>query len=791
MSRATDISAIMDLPAQKKKAIIGLMKSHQWIGRSVPRIDAKDKVTGATKYAGDIILPGMLWGGVKRSEYPHALIKKIHTEKARLIEGVAAVLTHEDIPGLNGFGIVVQDQPVLCKDKVRFVGDAIALVAAESEESMSNALNAIEVEYEPLPVVTDPISAVSSPILVHEEKPWQFADGNVFWKNTIEQGDIEAAFKDAHLIIENTYRTSRQMPGFMETESGVAAIDGDGDITIWCSGQHPHREQMQVARSLGYPMEKIRIISNPVGGAFGGKEEITVQIYLALLALKTGMPVKIIFSREESIVCGLKRHPMVIKIKTAVSEKGELLANDVTIYADTGAYASVGFGVLSLTMEAACGPYRIPNARVTGYCVYTNNGISGAVRGFGTPQAAYAMENQMNLIAARLGIDPIELRLKNALSRGDKAPLGYSITQSLETKAVLKKMRHSVIWKERANWKGKNKKPSIKRGIGIAIGIHPVGYGKNLPDTGRADIRINKDGRFRIACGCPDLGQGNATCYTQIGAEALRCPVSMIDMVFGDSRLAPNSSASSSSRAVYATGRAIVDGAEKMLKSIIDTASVIYGIEKDDLLIKNSNVFHRQSMKKICSYKEIAPFIIEKGTDTCEGVFDVPNAAAPFEAYCIPHHVYSVIGNIVMLEVDTDTGQCQIQRIVSIPDCGVVINPKGLEGQAEGGSLMGAGYALLEDVVVKDGITLTDEFSTSKIYTALDAPKILVLPVEGYEESGPFGAKGIAEAVTVAVAPAITNAIYDATGTLPNSIPVTSEKLFMAIAKNLKDKKRL
>ncbi|MCX8109893.1 MAG: molybdopterin-dependent oxidoreductase [Syntrophorhabdaceae bacterium] len=745
-------------------------------------MDGLDKVKGTTRYASDMVLPDMLWGGIKRSTYPHARIKKIYTEKAKKQSGVVAVLTYEDVSGLNGFGIVVQDQPVLCKDKVRYVGDAIALVAAETEDALASGLDAIGIEYEPLPVVDDPVAAVTSQTLVHEEKPWQFAQGNILWQNTINNGDVESALKDAFLVVENTYRTSRQMPAFLETESGVAAIDGEGNITIWCSGQHPHREQMQVARSLGYPLEKIRIISNPVGGAFGGKEEITTQIHLGLLTLKTGRPIKIVLSRRDSIVCGLKRHPMVIKIKTAVSKKGELLGNDVTIYADTGAYASVGFGVLSLTMEAACGPYKIPNARVTGYCVYTNNGISGAVRGFGTPQAAYAMESQMNLIAERLGMDPVDLRLKNVLSRGDISPLGYRVTQSLEAKTILERIRESKTWKDRVKWKKKSKGPWIKRGVGVAIGIHPVGYGKNLPDTGRASIKIDEKGLFHIACGCPDLGQGNATCYAQIGAEALKCPISMIKVIYGDSGLAPNSSASSSSRAVYATGNAIVDGSKNMLKSIIDVASELYGIEKENLIIKDSSIFERQSLKKICSYRDIAPVLIERHMDTAHGAFDVPNADAPFEAYCIPHYVYSAIGNIVRIEVDTQTGQCHIKEIISLPDCGVVINPMGLEGQAEGGSLMGAGYALLEDVVMKDGITLTDELATSKIYTALDAPKVKVLPVEGHEESGPFGAKGIAEAVTVAVAPAVIHAIYDATGVLSDSIPVTPERLFMAMA---------
>lgn len=764
------------------------MKHPRWIGRSVPRIDAFDKVKGAIRYASDIMLPGMLWGGIKRSVYPHARIIKINTEKAKKQPGVVAVLTYEDVPGLNGFGIVVQDQPVLCRDKVRYVGDAIALVAAETEEALTCGLDAIDVEYEPLPPVVDPVDAVTSDVLVHEERPWQFTQGNVFWKNTIEHGDVERALRDSHLVIENTYKTSRQMPGFLETESGVAAIDRDGNITIWCSGQHPHREQMQISRSLGYPIEKIRIISNPVGGAFGGKEEITIQIHLALLTLKTGRPVKIVLSRRDSIICGLKRHPMVIKIKTAVSEKGKLIGNDVTIYADTGAYASVGFGVLSLTMEAACGPYKIPNARVTGYCVYTNNGISGAVRGFGTPQAAYAMECQMNIIAERLGIDPVELRLKNVLSRGDISPLGYRVTQSLEAKTILERIRRSRTWKDREKWKEKKTGPCIKRGVGVALGIHPVGYGKNLPDTGRASIKIDEKGMFHIACGCPDLGQGNATCYAQIGAEALMCPISMVRVVFGDSGLAPNSSASSSSRAVYATGNAIIDGAEKMLKSIIDVASDLYGIKKEGLIVKNSSIFDRRSLRKICSFRDIAPVLIEKNMDNVCGVFDVPDAQSPLEAYCIPHYVYSAIGNIVRLEIDTSTGQCHIKEIISIPDCGVVINPMGLEGQAEGGSLMGAGYALLEDVVMQDGITLTDELATSKIYTALDAPKIKVLPVEGYEESGPFGAKGIAEAVTVAVAPAIIHAIFDATVVLPASIPVTPEKLFIAMSGNRRSK---
>ena len=356
-----------------------MRKEFTWVGRSIPRKDGTGKVTGETKYFSDMSLPNMLWAKAVRSKHPHALIKKIDTTRAQSVPGVVTVLTHKDIPGLNAFGIVKPDQPVLCSDKVRYLGDSVAVVAAESKEIAEAAAELVEVEYEPLPVVSDPLKAM------RPESPKVHASGNIQRHATVRVGNVEDAFRSAKVVVENTFRTGRQMHMFLETEAGIGMLDEKGDIVLYVGGQSPYRDQMQVSRALGIPPERVRVISTPVGGAFGGKEENTVQIHLALLALKTKRPVKMVWTREESGISGIKRHPMIVTMKTAANSKGELVANQVRIVADTGAYVSLGPTVLDVAMENSCGPYRIPNIDIDAYLVYTNNGVSGAFRGFGAP----------------------------------------------------------------------------------------------------------------------------------------------------------------------------------------------------------------------------------------------------------------------------------------------------------------------------------------------------------------------------------------------------------------------
>lgn len=754
--------------------------SFQWINRSIPRPDAEGKTTGETKFMSDLSLPGMLWGAILRSEQPHALIKSIDCSAAEKLPGVVAVLTHRDVPGLNGYGITVQDQPVLCQDKVRYMGDAVAVVAAETQQQARTALAAIKVEYESLPLVTDPVAAVENkPAKVH-------GGGNVYRLTRVENGDVEEAFQRASVIEENTYYTSRQMHGFLETEGGVAAIDQEGMITVWCGSHYPHRDQLQIARSLNYPREKIRVIANPVGGGFGGKDEITIQIHLALLTLKTGRPVKIVLSREESIVAGWKRHPMIIKIKTGADCEGRLLANQVTIYADTGAYASLGGSVLNVAVENASGPYRVPNVKKTGYCVYTNNGVAGAMRGFGDNQAAFAMETQMDLLAHRLGLDPMEIRLRNGLKQGDKAALGHTITQSIGTLPTLEAAAKWYGWQQREAWKSQSPRPWIKRGVGLATAVKGVGLGRGLVDISRAVIELDSEGCFTVAVGCPDIGQGNTVAFTQIAAESLCCDLSEVTTVNGDTLLTPDAGSSTASRSVYAAGNAIIDAATKMLELLKAEGARRLGVPPEELINRHSTLVSSKDPQVACTYKELAPALVNTGAHRVAGSFTVPVPDKGIEgAAGLPHLVYSAVTNVAMVEVNTLTGECEVIKVLSIPDAGRIINRQGLEGQAEGGVLMGMGYALCEDVVMEGGQVMTPNLSTYIMHTTLDAPESEIIPVEELEPSGPFGAKGIGEAISVAVTPAITNAIIDATGISVKSLPVTPEKLLAELRKSM------
>ncbi|MDI6600681.1 MAG: molybdopterin-dependent oxidoreductase [Thermoanaerobacteraceae bacterium] len=748
----------------------------KYVGKDIPRVDAYEKVTGTTKYMSDLSFDGMLWGKVLRSIHPHALIKSIDTSKAKALPGVEAVVTWEDVPGLNGFGIAIQDQPVLCKDKVRYAGDAVAAVAAVSKEIAEEAALLIEVEYEVLPVVDDPIRAIEP------DSPKVHESGNILLHTEIRKGDIDKGFDEADLIIENTYYASRQEHAFLETEDGIALIEEDGTLTVYAGSHYPHRDQLQLSRCLNMPVEKIRVVSSPVGGAFGGKDELTIQPIMALLALKTGKPVKMVMPREESIISYWKRHPMIMIYRTGVKRDGTLVANDVKVYADTGAYASLGGPILNLALESSCGLYRIPHVHIDGYSVYTNNGISGAFRGFGVPQVTFAMESQMDIIAEKLGLDPIEFRRKNILKKGEVAPIGHHITTDVESEAVLDAMEGSRLWRERERYRGTDKnRPWIKRGVGLALSWQGMGLGVGLPDFGDAVIEMDPDGGFIVRVGCVEIGQGAMTVYAQVAAEALRFPIERIRVVIGDTRNAPDAGPTTASRAAYVGGKAIFLAAEEMNEKIKGYASGMLSVSPDEIEIDDGSAYVKTAKDKRVSYEEISSYAIERGgLPVAEGHFDLPTADKAIEgAFGLPHHIYSCCGQIAAVEVNTLTGQARVTDGAVVVDAGTVINQGGLEGQSEGGFVMGTGYALTEDLIIENGVVKTPNFSTYIIPTSKDMPSsIETIPVTNYESTGPFGAKGIGEIGMVPTAPAVTNAIYDAADIRVFKIPATGERIY-------------
>lgn len=763
------------------------IEEEKWIGKKIKQVYSQEKVKGELKYPSDIYFENMVWGKVLRSKFPHALIKKIDTSKAEVLPGVVKVLTYKDIPGLNGFGVVIQDQPVLCYNKVRYLGDAIALVAAETKEIAEKAIELIEVQYEPLPIVEDPLEAIK------ETSPKVHDSGNIHLHTVVKKGDIESGFKEADLIIENEYRTGRQEHAYLEPENGVAFYDEEEDtITVICGGQYPFRDQIQIARVLAFDPRKIRVINEPMGGGFGGKDEITTQIHLALLAYHTKRPVKMEISREESIIFSWKRHPMILRYKTGVKKDGTLVANEVYIYADTGAYASLGGPIVNLAIEHSCGPYRIPNTHIEGFCIYTNNGVSSAFRGFGVNQVTFAMESQMDEIAYKLQIDPLELRRKNILKRGEETGIGSKIETSIGLNKILDEIEKHPIYKEREKIKLNSSKYK-KYGVGIALSYQGTGLGVGLPDYGSAIIEMRRDGGFNIYAGSVEIGQGTKTALKIIALESLKIKdENKVFIITGDTFLTPDSGTTTASGATYRSGRAIKIASEKLLRILRREVSEIFNIPENNISIKDE-IFYDKEDKELINYEKLAEILYEKRRlPRVEGHFNFPISKTKIEgAFGLPHYIFSFSGSIALVEVNILTGKVNLIKGVNLIDGGRVINKIGFEGQSEGGLVMGMGYALMEDTIIKNGEFLTKNFSTYIIPTVLDAPPDLeTIPIESIEELGPYGSKGIGETTMVPIAPAITNAIFHATEARIKQIPAIPERVFFKLREKEKEEKK-
>nr|WP_276570918.1 molybdopterin cofactor-binding domain-containing protein [Cytobacillus firmus] len=643
-------------------------------------------------------------------------------------------------------------------------------------------MSLIKVDYEPIEVVSDAEYALT------DSAPKLHPDGNLHSHVKINNGNIEKAFEEADIIVENTFYSPRQMHAFIETEGGWGVMDDEGFLTIRCPGQYAYRDRMQIARSLAYNPERIRVISSPIGGAFGGKDEITVQIYLALLALHTkGRPVKIHLSREESVIAGIKRHPFKVQMKTAAKKDGTLLANQVKAIGDTGAYASLGGAVIALAIEHSCGPYKIPNVDLEGFCVYTNNGIAGAFRGFGVNQVCMGIETHMDMIAEKLGMDPIELRKKNVYHQGEVSSVGHIVKSSVGTYKTLETAENCDLWKNREKYKSQVSEPWKKRGVSVATSFHGIGMGIGLPDYGAASIELLPDGTFLVGVGCEEIGGGNSTAYAQIAAEMLNCDISNIKIVQGDTQKTLDGGTVTASRSTYTGGRAVAAAAPRMTELLIQTAAEMLNLDSSQIDLKPN---HISAHGEIIPYKSIYKYLYDHHQATrVEGHFYLPKEKEEIKGSGgAPHHLYGYLTHVVMVEVDTLTGETEVLRVVSIPDAGKVINPQGLEGQTEGGAVMGIGYTLYEDVLIENGYHKTRNFTDYIIPTIRETPLIETFPVEEPELSGPFGAKGIGEVVMIPIIAAIMSAIYDATGARIRHLPATPERVFNAL-KDLKKQK--
>ncbi|WP_018922808.1 xanthine dehydrogenase subunit D [Salsuginibacillus kocurii] len=734
------------------------------------RPDGVEKVTGQLSYLTDLSFSATLYGKVLRSAFPHAKVLSLCTKEAENLPGVHAVLTAKDVPGVNGYGIIEPDQPVFCEDRVRSVGDALAAVAADSKEIAERALRLIKVEYEELPVLDTPEKSLQEGApLLHEK-------GNQLHERTHANGDIEAGFAAAAVIEEETYQLPRQMHAYMETEGGTVVPEADGGITVYMGTQHGFKDRFQLARLLNMDEDNIRVVSSPMGGSFGGKDELNVQPYAALLALKTKRPVKIHQSREESVKAGLKRHPMKITMKTGADQDGNLLAHQVEIVADTGAYSTLGPAILDFAVEHAAGLYIIPHLKIHGLSVFTNNGVAGEFRGFGGNQITFALEGQMDRLAKKLALDPLEFRRRNVRAATDPGPLGHRIAPHPGAELVVEeveKMRTEVK-KEQAS----PQEPWVKTGIGTAICMHGGGLGYNRLDSAGGQLALSEDGRLEISFGFEEVGQGIVSVIETLMIDTFSCAKEDIKTVIGDTEVVPKTGSTTASRGTSMVWHALERMKGPFTLQLLERVSKRTGQSTDAMLLAKNGVYVRAeegAPHYIYSYKELAQQ--EPGEDpivvTTE--FEFPTTPDPVDG---GHFLYTFSSVLAAVQVNLLTGQVKVTSLDQAVAAGPVVSRLGYLGQIEGGSGMALGYTLMEDAVMEEGEYQTVNFDSYLIPGIGDMPaSIEVEAVETLAEGDSYGPRGVGEIGTVAVAPAITKAIHDACGVWVSKLPVSRETI--------------
>lgn len=732
------------------------------VGQSVTRVDAIGKVTGETLYPGDINMPNQAYMKILFANRPHAIIKKLDTSKAEQYPGVLAVFTAKDVPN-NEYGLIMPDQPVLCgpgstkpfAERVRFVGDQVALVIAETEQIAAEALPLIEIEYEDLPIVTDPLKAMQDgSVLLHPDK-----GSNIFGRYRIRKGDVEKAFEESDVIVEGVYQTPAQEHAYLQPEAGLGYIDEEGRVTVIVGGQWTHEDQEQIAHALALPLEQVRVIYPAIGGAFGGREDMSVQIVLALAAWRLHQrgidrPVKIIWSREESIIGHHKRHPYHIRAKWGAKRDGKLLAAEVEVIADGGAYAYTSTKVLGNATLMCTGPYTIPNVKVDSYAVYTNNLPNGAFRGFGGPQGAFAAEMQMNKLAEALGMDPVEIRMRNLLDEGDLLSVGTPLPVGVSIKKVVEACAKSAGWIKGENgwyrpdgFQVRTDRPHLKRGIGFACAFKNVGFSFGAPENCWAIVELHGNAEIEKAIlyhAAAEVGQGSHTVLVQMAAEALGLPLEKVELVAADTAVTKNSGSVSASRMTFMAGNAIRGAAERALEA-----------------------WRNEERPARAEFQYRPPRTTPYDPETGKSE---------------PNFAYGYVAEAVEVEVDVETGQVRLVNVICADDVGKAVNPQQVQGQVEGAVVQAAGYAILENFIQQDGQVLTKTLSTYLIPTILDIPdKVDSIVLEYADPRGPWGARGMGEMPYLPLAPAVGAAIRNATGKWFDQFPYTPERILFGL----------
>ena len=742
------------------------------VGRSERRIDGREKVTGTALYGADLF-PNRAdyFAQVVRSEEAHARILKIDTGKALGVAGVLAVYTSADAPGTNRQGLIHRDHPCLVTDRVLYRGDAVAIVVAETERAAWRGRDAVAVEYESLPVVGDMDAALA------EGAPRLHADGNIMGGKRIRKGDVEAAFAASDAIVSETFQTQTVDHAFLDLEAGIGHWDGDL-LTIHVSGQWAHEERRLTALALGLPMESVRIVTPATGGAFGGREDISIQVYLGMAALRhPGKTIAMRYSREESMRARHKRHPIRIHYTLGAMNDGTLTAARITVYSDEGAYASTGPAVLRKAASHSTGPYRVPNVSVDVYGVFTNNNPTGAMRGFGACQMAIAYEGMMDRLAERLGMKRLALRRKNLIQSGDAVTTGQRIPIAMADECV----DAALAQYEKKRGGDAALGPHQRRGWGLSVICFGLGYGDGFPDASRAVVGFGSSGRLEVYTGGVEYGQGLLNMTGQIAAEELGVSFDQVDVIWADTGRTRESGSSSATRQTYFTGNAVKIAASELREEVLDIAGKILNVHPHELDLVDGKAVGRFDASLTLTVAEIVAAGRSRGYKLeGSGIFKPRTVCEDFETGQSPRSfiTYLFASHIAQVVVDIETGEVRVERYVACHDVGKAINPQSVAGQMVGGATQGIGMALMEEVVMQDGRMMNPNFTDYILPTFRDVPEIETVILETDDPGGPFGARGIGEPPLIAATPAVLAAIGDAVGVLPHTTPCNPQRVW-------------
>jgi xanthine dehydrogenase molybdenum-binding subunit len=793
----------------KKPYIPDSIHIHKSVGHTHTRHDGVDKVIGTAIYTDDLVFDGMLYAKAKRAMIPHGFLTKLDVSKAKALKGVVAVLTADDIPGEHNHGLVIFDWPVMVGvgERVRYVGDAIAIIAAETLEVANQASALIEAEFDLQPVITNPVQARQEGVPQIHEK------GNLLKHIKVRKGDMEKGFAEADVILEHTFHTPMYDHAFIEPECSIGVPLADGRMEIYCGSQIPYQDRTQVARVMGWDESRVRIVGQLMGGGFGGKEDVMGQIHVAMLAHVTQRPVKLLFDRHESLLVHPKRHATQIRVKIGAKQNGRIVACESELYGDTGAYASLGEKVMTRATTHSAGPYDIEHVRADCYAMYTNNPPAGAFRGFGVTQSAFAVESMMDMLAEKLNIEPVELRRMNALHVGSVTNTGQELRESVGLVECIDKVSSAMcqvsglpreeLFKPRVvsdrdeinltaksakdakkEESGKNlgalrelggsKDSHLVRAWGFAAAYKNTGLGGGAPDKAGAEVELYDNGTFEVRSSSAEMGQGLVTVMRMIVAEEMSVAPEQVKVLVMDTDLTPNGGPTTASRQTYVTGNASRYAAKTLRDAITATMAEKYDVKPEQIRFENG-IVHANGHSM--TYAEVAKEMKQAGQQ--------PRALYEYEAPKTQplgtggdmHFAFSFGVQAAEVEVNKLTGEVRVLRVISANDVGMAVNPLGLQGQVEGGVMMGLGNALTEEFIMDNGYVVTDHLARYRIPGIMLTPEIISIIVEPPTAEGPYGAKGVGEICSIPTTPAITNAIYNAVGVRIDKLPVDQEMI--------------